>query len=69
VTANAWPKAVHFRPRHDNTKTDLVQEGEIKLRRATYGDGILIRLAPIGAAPAREIRSPISRERLVWLSE
>jgi hypothetical protein len=69
VTANAWPKAVNFRPRHDNTKTDLVQEGEIKLRRATYGDGILIRLAPIGAAPAREFRSPISRDRLVRLLE
>jgi hypothetical protein len=40
VTANAWPKAVRVRPRHDNIRTGLVQGGEIKPRQAAYGDGV-----------------------------
>ena len=43
-------------------QTGLVQGGEIKPRRAAYGDGLAIRLTPIGGAPAREFRSPYSPE-------
>jgi hypothetical protein len=31
-------------------QTGLVQGGEIKLRRAAYGDGLAIRLTPIGSS-------------------
>lgn len=32
------------------------------MRRAAYGDGLAIRLTPIGGAPAREFRSPYAAE-------
>jgi hypothetical protein len=49
------PKARQYQSR-------LVQGGEIKPRRAAYDDGLTIQLTPIGAAPAREFRSPYSLE-------
>jgi hypothetical protein len=62
VTANAWRKAVRSRLRHDDTKTDLVQEEEIKPRHATYGDGITIRLTPIGGGRQRANSARLSPE-------
>jgi hypothetical protein len=41
-------------------QTGLVQGGEIKPRRAAYGDGLAIRITPIGGA--REFRSPYPPE-------
>jgi hypothetical protein len=61
MPAQQAPKGSPCPPNARQYQTGQVQEGEIKPRRATYGDGIAIRLALIGAAPAFEFRSLLPR--------
>jgi hypothetical protein len=70
VTANAWRKAVRSRLRHDDTKTDLVQEEEIKPRRVRpMAMASRYDLRRLGVGASARIPLAYRPRPVVWLSE